>query len=248
MNSRPKAIICWSGGKDCAYCLHKILLEGQYDLKYLLTTVNAGYKRISMHGIREELLDVQAESIGIPLIKVYVSEGTNEEYESKMQEAFLRAKKEGIDHVIFGDIFLEDLRAYREKQLSKLNMKALFPLWKMDTKKLVRDFINQGFRSITCCANDGYLGKEWTGKEIDGVFLEELPQTVDPCGERGEYHSFCFEGPIFRKKFSIMPGEKIYKALEIKTTDCDLSSEAKTRGFWFCDIIPEAGLTIASAL
>jgi uncharacterized protein (TIGR00290 family) len=234
--SKQKAILCWSGGKDSSYCLHKVIQEGKYEIKYLLTTLNAEYKRISMHGVREELLDLQADAIGIPLIKVFVSEGTNAEYEKKTEEAFLKAKNEGIDNVIFGDIFLEDLREYREKQLSRLNMKAVFPLWKMDTKKLVRDFIDLGFRSITCCTNDGFLGKEWVGKEINGAFLSELPETVDPCGERGEYHSFCFEGPIFKKKISVVPGKKIYKALEIKTTDCDLPSEERTKGFWFCEI------------
>ncbi|MCX6286898.1 MAG: hypothetical protein NTY96_07275 [Bacteroidetes bacterium] len=136
----PKAVFCWSGGKDSAYCLHKVLTEKSFDVKYLLTTVNDKYKRISMHGIREELLDFQAAAIGIPLVKVRVSDGTNAEYEFLMEDAMLKFKSEGITDMIFGDIFLEDLRIYRENKLAKVGMKACFPLWKTDTASLIRDF------------------------------------------------------------------------------------------------------------
>jgi uncharacterized protein (TIGR00290 family) len=235
--NKTKAIFCWSGGKDSAYCLHKVLHEGNYDVKYLLTTLNGDFDRISMHGVREELLDKQAESIGIPPLKVFVYEGSNAEYEKQMEAALLKAKAEGIEHVIFGDIFLEDLRTYRENNLAKVGMKGLFPLWKIDTTFLIKDFFKQNFRTVICCTNDGYLEEDFVGKEIDENFIEQLPANVDPCGENGEFHTFCYAGPIFKKEISFEIGEKIYKQLEIKT-DCTLPSNIITKGFWFCDLLP----------
>lgn len=236
--TKPKAIFSWSGGKDSAYCLNKVLTENLFDVHYLLTTVNANFKRVSMHGVREDLLDKQAESIGIPLLKVMVSEGTNEEYEKQMEALLLKAKSEGIEHVIFGDIFLEDLRVYRENNLAKVNMKAVFPLWKIETTFLIKDFIAQGFKTITCCINDGYFNEEWVGKEIDERFVTDLPTNVDPCGENGEYHTFCYKGPVFKQQINFTIGEKIYKPLEIKiTNDSVCSSNTVTKGFWFVDLV-----------
>ncbi|HEU4717276.1 MAG TPA: diphthine--ammonia ligase [Bacteroidia bacterium] len=235
----PKAIFCWSGGKDSALCLHKVLSGKMYDVKYLLTTVNDEFRRISMHGVREELLEAQAASVGIPLITVRVKEGTNDEYEKQMEAALLKAKAEGIGHVIFGDIFLEDLRVYREQNLAKVDLQAVFPLWKQDTSALLREFVQLGFRSVLCCTNDAFLGEEWVGKEIDGNFGEQLPANADPCGENGEYHSFCYDGPLFSRKINFERGEKIYRPLEVKTTDdCTLPSENRTKGFWFIDLLP----------
>jgi uncharacterized protein (TIGR00290 family) len=237
--NKPKAIFCWSGGKDSSYGLHKILSENLFDVRYLLTTVNDEFKRISMHGVREELLDRQVESIGIPVLKVRIMDGTNAEYEKQMETVLLKVKAEGINHVIFGDIFLEDLRVYRENNLAKLNMQAVFPLWKTDTAVLLNDFIRQGFKTVTCCTNDAYLGEEWVGREIDYSFMKQLPSSVDPCGENGEYHTFCYDGPIFKKGIHFITGEKVYRPLEIKTdNDCDLPAEKKTNGFWFCDLLP----------
>ncbi|MEO8759302.1 MAG: diphthine--ammonia ligase [Bacteroidia bacterium] len=239
MKETPKAIFCWSGGKDSAYCLHKVLSQNLFDVKYLLTTINAEFKRISMHGIREDLLDKQIEAIGIPSLKVYVSEGTNNEYEKKMEAVLLKAKVEGINHVIFGDIFLEDLRTYRENNLAKINMQAVFPLWETDTKFLINDFIKQGFKTITCCVNDGYLNQDWVGKEINDQFVNELPANVDACGENGEYHTFCYEGPIFKNKINFTGGEKVYKALQLKMNDDGvLPTQVIPKGFWFYDLIP----------
>ena len=237
MNKKPKAIFSWSGGKDSAYCLHKVLSEDEFDVQYLLTTLNHSFKRISMHGVREELLDAQAESIGIPLLKVWVKEGTNEEYEKQMSEILLQAKSEGIVYVIFGDIFLEDLRMYRENNLEKVGMKAVFPLWKMDTTNLIRDFIRLSFETVLCCTNDGYLGEEWVGRKVDHTFIDQLPANVDPCGENGEYHTFCYGGPVFHKTITIATGEKVYRPLQIKTTDDAVCvSNAVTKGFWFIDL------------
>lgn len=236
--NRPKAIFCWSGGKDSSYCLHKVLTENLFDVKYLLTTVNDEFKRISMHGVREELLDQQAESIGIPLLKVRVTEGTNSEYEKRMETVLLQAKSEGVNNVIFGDIFLEDLRVYRENNLSKVGMKGIFPLWKTDTTILLNDFITGKFKAVICCTNDGYLGEEWLGREIDKAFSEQLPSNIDSCGENGEYHTFCYDAPIFKKKIDFTIGEKVYKPLKIKTEDTNTEINIKTRGFWFCDLLP----------
>jgi uncharacterized protein (TIGR00290 family) len=239
MKELPKAIFCWSGGKDSAYCLHKVLSEKLVDVKYLLTTINDKFKRISMHGIQEALLDKQVEAIGIPLIKMRVREGTNNEYEKQMEAVLLKAKAEGINQVIFGDIFLEDLRAYRENNLAKICMEAVFPIWKTNTTFLINDFIKQGFKSITCCINDGYLTEDWVGKKINKQFIAELPNNVDPCGENGEYHTFCYDGPLFKHEIAFRCGEKVYKALQIKTTDeCILPSTIATKGFWFYDLIP----------
>jgi uncharacterized protein (TIGR00290 family) len=235
---KAKAIFCWSGGKDSAYCLYKVLSEGLFKVAYLLTTINDTYKRISMHGVREELLDRQAKSIGIPLLKVKVTEGTNNEYEKQMETVLLKAKSEGINHVIFGDIFLEDLRIYRENNLAKVGMKAVFPIWKMDTNYLVMDLIKLQFKTIICCTNDGYLGEEWLGREIDQTFLHQLPSNVDPAGENGEFHTFCYSGPLFKKEICFTIGEKIYKALEIKLDSDTTSNNIKTNGFWYCDLLP----------
>jgi uncharacterized protein (TIGR00290 family) len=234
-----KAIFCWSGGKDSAYCLTKVLEEKLFDVRYLLTTLNSSFKRISMHGVREELLNLQAESIGIPLLKVWVSEGTNDEYEKQMAAVLSKVASGGIRNVIFGDIFLEDLRVYREQNLAKVGMTGVFPIWKMNTTALMQDFVRRQFRAVTCCVNDGYLGEEWAGRELDTAFVEHLPAGVDPCGENGEYHTFCYAGPVFKKKIVVRPGDIIYKALEIKTDDTHPQPSA-TRGFWFCDLLPGA--------
>lgn len=235
----PKAIFCWSGGKDSAYCLHKVLTDKSFDVRYLLTTVNDKFKRISMHGVREELLDRQVDAIGIPLLKVKVSEGTNNEYEAQMEKVLLQAKKEGITHVIFGDIFLADLRKYREKNLAKVGMTGVFPIWQMDTTKLVNDLLRLKFKTVICCVNDGYLGEEWVGRQIDSSFLAQLPATVDPCGENGEYHTFCYDGPIFKKPINFSIGEKVYKPLATTTGPaCGLPSGVVAKGFWFCDLLP----------
>jgi uncharacterized protein (TIGR00290 family) len=172
-------------------------------------------------------------------LKVRVTEGTNNEYEKQMETVLLKAKSEGINNVIFGDIFLEDLRVYRENNLAKVGMKGIFPLWKMDTTILINDFITGQFKTVICCTNDGYLGAEWVGREIDKAFIEQLPDIVDPCGENGEYHTFCYDAPLFKKKIDFTIGEKVYKPLEIKTEDvCTLPTNITTKGFWFCDLLP----------
>lgn len=231
-----KAIFCWSGGKDSSLCLYEVLKERKYNVVYLLTTLNENFKRISMHGVQEELLEQQAQSIGIPLKKMYVKEGSYEEYERNMEKLLLEMKAEGITNVLFGDIFLDDLRKYREDNLAKVGMTAVFPLWKKDTTKLISNFISLGFRTITCCVNDRYLGEDMVGTEIDNAFLKALPENVDPCGENGEFHTFCFDGPIFKSKIRFSKGDKVYKPLEVKGEG--VCSSGETKGFWYCDLAP----------
>jgi uncharacterized protein (TIGR00290 family) len=233
---KSKAIFCWSGGKDSAMALYKVFQENKYEVVALLTTLNAQFKRVSMHGVREELLDLQAASIGLPLVKMFVSEGTNAEYEKTMETLLLQYKAQGVSTVIFGDIFLEDLRTYRENNLAKVGLTAEFPLWKRDTKELIKEFFQLGFKTITCCVNDAYLGEDRVGEEITEEFIKILPANVDPCGENGEYHSFCFAGPILKTPIRFTVGEKVYKPLEIKTTDCGINT-IPTKGFWFCDLL-----------
>lgn len=231
-----KAIFCWSGGKDSALCLYEVLKAGDFEVSYLLTTLNANYKRISMHGVQETLLEEQARAIGITLKKVYVSEGSNEEYERNMEKLFLEVKAEGIEHVIFGDILLEDLREYREANLAKVGLKATFPLWQRNTGEVVNTFLSLGFKTITCCVSEE-LGEEMVGVKIDSVFLESLPQHVDPCGENGEFHTFCYDGPIFKSKLEFAIGTKVFKSLELRKNDNQ--DCIKPKGFWYCDLIFE---------
>lgn len=236
---KKKIILAWSGGKDSSLALYRLLQDSRYEVTYLLTTLNAAYKRISMHGVREELLDKQAAAIGIPLLKVWIHEASYEEYERQMERVLLLAKSEGVEGVAFGDIFLEDLRAYREEKMAQVDMEALFPLWKEDTAELVRNFIRFGFRSVVCCVNDAYLDEEAVGKEIDDSFVDSLPNTVDPCGENGEFHSFCFAGPIFKNPIMIEVGEKLYRPLEkpIQSDECATDQEIRTKGFWYIDLV-----------
>jgi uncharacterized protein (TIGR00290 family) len=237
--NKPKAIFCWSGGKDSSLALYKILEQNEYEVVALLTTLNEEFKRVSMHGVREELLEKQAQAIGLPLIKMFVKEGTNAEYEKNMEEVLLQYKSQGVSKVIFGDIFLEDLRVYRENNLAKVGLEAVFPLWKNNTLELIYEFLHLGFKTITCCINDAHLNENHAGEEITPAFIKALPAKVDPCGENGEFHTFCFDGPIFKKPIPFIKGEKIYRPLNIPSNnDCTLNSNFVTRGFWFCELSP----------
>lgn len=229
MRQKLKALFCWSGGKDSALALHKVLEDGDFEIVSLLTTLNETHRRISMHGVREDLLDKQAAAIGLPLTKVWVKEGSNTEYEQRMGEVLKRFKDEGVSHAIFGDIFLEDLRKYREDNLAKAGLQAYFPLWQQDTSKLMQEFIDRGFETITCCISTKYLDETFAGRKIDAAFIESLPAIADPCGENGEYHTFCYNGPIFHQAVPVQVGEKIFKPL----TEYGIQEEG---GFWFAEL------------
>ena len=225
----------WSGGKDSAYALHLVLQAQVYDVQFLLSTFNEPVQRLSMHGVRETLIETQAKDIGIPLLKIYINESNNEHYEQQLAAALVKVKAQGIHHIIFGDIFLEDLRQYREKLFAGMDMQIVFPLWKMDTRQLVTNFIQQGFKTITCCVNSAWLPKEMLGRQLDAGFLRDLPANADPCGENGEYHSFCYDGPIFKHAIPFHTGEMVYKEMQLKKND---GETAETPGFWYVDILP----------
>jgi uncharacterized protein (TIGR00290 family) len=202
----------WSGGKDSALALYTVLQEGIYDVKALVTTVNSEYQRISMHGVRRELLHEQAKQIGIPLCEILLPDSPDmESYETAMNAGIQPLLQQGIRHCIFGDIFLEDLRAYRENKLREIEVTGIFPLWKRDTTELVRSFIDLGFKTIVVCTQADKLDESFAGRVIDISFLNDLPETVDPCGENGEFHTFVFDGPIFHQPVEFTKGENIYR-------------------------------------
>jgi uncharacterized protein (TIGR00290 family) len=235
--SKERIILSWSGGKDSAYTLYQLQQSERYEVAYLLSTFNGTLRRLSMHGVQESLIEAQAAAIGLPLLKVYVYESSNDEYEQQMGAMLLRAYDEGIRTVAFGDIFLQDLRAYREDKMRQVGMDCIFPLWQRDTYQLVHDFIGQGFVTVTCCINDGYLDASWVGRVIDKAFVANLPTNVDPCGENGEFHSFCMAGPIYRQPISITVGEHTYKALPPITTPHPTPIvDVGTKGFWYCEL------------
>ena len=227
---KAKSVFCCSGGKDSAFALYRALTGNQFDVTVLLSTMNSQFRRLSMHGVREDLIDRQAASIGIPLEKVWVSQGSNEEYENQMATKLIELKDLVITHVLFGDIFLEDLRAYREKNLARIGLKAGFPIWKMDTRELIRSFLEKGFETKICCVNKNWLGEEWLGRKIDNEFMANLPAAVDPCGENGEFHSFCYKGPIFNSEISFAMGETQHKTFEDPVSGNEV-------GFCYLDLI-----------
>ena len=218
-----KILFTWSGGKDSAMSLHEILMNNSYKLLALLTTITEDYNRISMHGVQAVLLEQQAESIGFPVDKIYITKNaTNEEYEEKMRDKLMHYKSQGVSSVVFGDIFLEDLKKYREKKLMSLGMKGIFPVWKRDTTELAHTFIGLGFKAVITCIDSKVLDKKFIGREFDESFLNELPSSVDPCGENGEFHSFVYDGPIFKKELLYEKGDIILKS----------------NRFYFCDLMP----------
>ncbi len=209
--STPEPILfCWSGGKDSAMALHTILQRDDVQVTALLTTVTEGYERISMHGVRRELLERQAQSIGLPLHEVRIpAQCVNPIYESRMEDALRVHYNQGVRKVAFGDIFLEDLRAYREKNLARIGMTALFPIWKRDTRELIRLFHAQRFRAIAVCVDPKVLDRRFAGRELYELFFPDLPPGVDPCGENGEFHTFVFDGPIFRSPILVRTGDVV---------------------------------------
>jgi uncharacterized protein (TIGR00290 family) len=205
-------LFCWSGGKDSALALHALLQQSDVRIAALLTTVTEGYDRISMHGVRRELLQRQAESLRLPLHEVFIPpQCGNPIYEARMEEALLAFFNQGIRRVAFGDIFLEDLRLYREKNLDRVAMQALFPIWKRDTRDLIREFHAAGFRSVAVCVDSKVLDPSFAGRELDESFFADLPPGVDPCGENGEFHTFVYDGPIFTRPIGFTLGEVVMR-------------------------------------
>ena len=203
--------------------LHTLLQKEDVRIMGLLTTVTEGYERVSMHGVRVELLRRQAESIGLPLEEVRIPpQCVNPIYEARMERVMRTVREQGITKVAFGDIFLEDLRAYREKNLAKIGMEAIFPIWKRDTRELAREFVSHGFRARTACVDPRALDQSFAGRELTADFFAELPPNADPCGENGEFHTFVFDGPIFKKPVTCRVGEVVERD-----------------GFIFCDLLSD---------
>lgn len=238
---KMKAYMNWSGGKDSSICLHKILQDQRYSVDSLLTSVNAAHNRISMHGVRRELLNQQAKAIGLPLHTIELPEQPGmQEYEQAMLQQVTALKQQGYTTAVFGDIFLEDLKIYREQKLATMGMECVFPLWKTPTHQLMQEFLALGFKAIIVCVNEKFLDKSFCGRLIDKSFVRDLPANVDVCGENGEYHSFVFDGPIFREPIPYTKGEIVYKRYEAPQTTndtCNPMDQPSTYGFYFCDLL-----------
>jgi uncharacterized protein (TIGR00290 family) len=220
-------LVAWSGGKDSALALREILGDARYRVAALLTTVTAEYDRISMHGVRRTLLRRQAESLGLPLEEVVISPGAaNDEYEANMGVtlADLRTRIPGLDTVIFGDLFLADIRAYRERMLGRIGMRGLFPLWRRDTRALAHEFVRLGYRAVLVCVDARQLGGEFAGREFNADLLRDLPQEVDPCGENGEFHTFVYAGPGLRQPVAHERGPVVVR--DGRFVYCDLVETA----------------------
>jgi uncharacterized protein (TIGR00290 family) len=220
--AKKPVLFCWSGGKDSCMALHELRRDPLREVVALLTTVTEGYDRISMHGVRRILLERQAAALGLPLEIVTIPpQCVNAEYESRMEAMLLRWKNRGVTEVAFGDIFLQDLREYRENNLARVGMKTLFPVWLRPTRDLALEFIALGFRAVTVCVDPKILDESFVGRTIDADFLAALPAAADPCGENGEFHSFVYDGPGFSAPVEFTLGEKVLRD-----------------GFYFCDLLP----------
>jgi uncharacterized protein (TIGR00290 family) len=229
--SKIPAVFNWSGGKDSALALHYALAQKEYEICYLLTTVNDRFNRISMHGVRVALLVEQVRSLKIPLIVLPLPEMPDMEiYERVIASKLEKLKAEGIHHSIFGDIFLADLKLYRETKLAEIGMQAIFPLWKRDSIELIKEFVALGYKTIIVCAQDGL--QDFCGRIIDQSFLDDLPKDIDPCGENGEFHTFVFDGPTFSEPISFTLGETVFKTFP------NPDQSDKPIGYWYIDLVP----------
>jgi len=231
LNEKQKTYFNWSTGKDSALALHYLQQQNKLDIDLLVTTINAHHERVSMHGLRKELMYRQIESIGIPIETIELPEMPSmEDYDQIMGETVNSLKERGYTDCGFGDIFLEDLRTYREQKLE--GIKCHFPLWKIDTKKLMNEFIQQGFKAIVICLNGELLDHSFVGRELDKSFINDLPDNIDPCGENGEFHTFCYDGPIFNKPVQFEIGEKIQRHYKKPNGELD-----EKTGYWFLDLL-----------
>jgi uncharacterized protein (TIGR00290 family) len=227
MPDPPKAWLAWSSGKDSAWALHKVRKTGEVNVVGLLTTLSCDYARVAMHAVRENLVEMQAAAVGLPLVRVLIpAQCRNQDYEQAMSSAMERARAEGVFHIVFGDLFLEDIRAYRETHLAACGMKAVFPLWRKDTRLLAKEMLENGLSAFITCVDPTKLDRAFAGRRFDAELLGELPREVDPCGENGEFHTFACAGPMFRRPLPINVGEIVERD-----------------GFVFADLLPRAGAT-----
>ncbi|HEV2488532.1 MAG TPA: hypothetical protein VGT03_01895 [Candidatus Acidoferrales bacterium] len=222
MSQKSRAWLSWSSGKDSAWALHSVRQRNQFEVVALLTTVNRAFNRVAMHAVRESLLDAQAAAAGLPLVRVEIpSPCPNEVYERAMSEAMAQARTSGVTHVIFGDLFLEDIRKYREENLAKCGLSPVFPLWRKDTRRLAGEMIAGGLRAYLTCVDPKKLDAKFAGRAFDAQLLSDLPASVDPCGENGEFHTFACAGPMFSSPIAISKGAIVARD-----------------GFIFADLLP----------
>jgi uncharacterized protein (TIGR00290 family) len=232
-NMRKKAVMNWSSGKDAALAYHTILQMADHEVSHLLTTLSQEHSRVFMHGVREQLLDLQAERMKLPLLKVKLPASPDDSiYKQAMLQALSDLKAAGVSVAAFGDIFLEDLKIYREQQLAQAGVEALFPLWKKETRELVRLIEQTGIEAIIVCVSAKCLGKEFLGQKINAAFLEALPANVDPCGENGEFHTFVYNAPYFSSPIPISLGEIVHKTYKPP----DSQDAGWDTGFYFLDV------------
>jgi uncharacterized protein (TIGR00290 family) len=219
--------VCWSSGKDSAWALETIRREGRFEVSGLLTTLTEGYGRVSMHGVREAMLDLQASRAGLACTKVWIPPGcVNEEYERAMGVALARAHAEGVTHVAFGDLFLEEVRRYREERLAPAGLEPLFPLWGRDTRALASEMLEAGLSARLVCVDTRKLPPSFAGRRFDAALLGDLPAGIDPCGENGEFHTCVTEGPMFDEPIAVRPGPTLERD-----------------GFIFADLLPAEGVS-----
>jgi uncharacterized protein (TIGR00290 family) len=222
VSGRPRALLSWSSGKDSAYALWVLRSADEVEVVGLVTTVNAAAGRVAMHAVREQLLDLQASAVGLPVWKVAIpSPCSNAEYEAAMAEVMERARREGITHLAYGDLFLADIRAYREERLAGSGISPLFPLWGRDTGALAREMVGAGVRAVLTCVDPAQLDAGFAGQSFDSTLLDRLPPSCDPCGERGEFHTFAWHGPGFERPVPVTAGEVVARD-----------------GFVFADLLP----------
>lgn len=228
-----KVSLSWSGGKDSAFALWHLSQDGRYEVQRLHTTFGESSRRVGMHGISEALIEMQAAALGLPLDKIYYpASGDNQAYEKAINSYLDDLAEASIYYLAYGDIFLEDLRKYREDNLASRGFTAVFPLWKKPTDEVVKAFIHAGFKSVICAADANLIQKDWVGRDIDAEFLDSLPSSVDPCGENGEFHSFCYDGPIFHQPVAVETEKVISQSYDIILA----GGKRFEKKFWFAEI------------
>jgi uncharacterized protein (TIGR00290 family) len=225
MTAPTPTVLSWSGGKDSALALHELLMDPTVDLRGLLTTVTDGYDRVSMHGVRTSLVSAQAAALEIPLWSVRIPpSATNEQYERAMVDVFGSIRRDGVEAIAFGDLFLTDVRAYRERLVEGTGLRPVFPLWGKETVDLAQRFVSCGFKAVVVCVDPRQIDVSHCGAEYDDALLHALPESADPCGERGEFHTFVYDGPMFSRPIATQRGVVVER-----------------EGFFFCDLLPDGG-------
>jgi uncharacterized protein (TIGR00290 family) len=219
---KRKILLSWSSGKDSAWALHVLRGQDDFEVAGLITTINSAFDRVAMHSTRRALVEMQAQAAGLPLTAIPLPwPCSNQEYERIMRDVCARAVAQGVTAIAFGDLFLADIRAYRERQLKNTDLEPLFPLWQIPTGELARDMILAGLRAKLVCVDPAKLAPDFAGRDFDSQLLADLPAGVDPCGENGEFHSFVYAGPMFTQEIPVVAGERVERD-----------------GFWFCDVMP----------